>query len=102
MSVRQHGPSDSVKKPKLIPGTPEFAEAAKLLIETWSPEQIAKGAPGVGACRDTIYSAVRGMPPGPDRDLLISCLKRGGSVRRPVKPKAERRAERLGGFFTTI
>lgn len=87
----------SRERPKLIPGTPEFDRAARHVLAGWSPEQIDLHAPDADAGRETIYRAIRDLPAGPGKDALVASLRRGKSLRRAVKPKAQRRAERVPG-----
>ena len=86
------------KRPKLIPGTPEHEATIRLLLDGWSPEAISKAALDLDVGKDAVYAAIRRMPSGPSKDVLVGCLARQKVVRRPIRPKAERRAARLLGI----
>lgn len=86
--------------PKLVVGNALFASVKSLLLERWSPQQIASRLatlhPNEAALRvshETIYNVIYAQPRGELRRELIACLRLARTKRWPRSRGEDRRGQ---------
>jgi len=86
--------------PKLVVGNALFASVKSLLLERWSPQQIASrlatlhpSEPARRASHETIYNVIYAQPRGELRRELIACLRLAHTKRWPRSRGEDRRGQ---------